>query len=654
MPRLLWLLLAGTGLYVALRLGQVLLPEQFPSLVTVWLTRSVVLGIPVDFHEGALRNALLPWGVLGGIHVVHGILVRRVAGGEGWSPSQGLALSLFPGVNLVGSGWLLRQVAEACRAVRAPRRLMIWAAVGLLLLGVEALGQLAVPWLPKSDGAALVASLDGLLLAVQAWVLLSAWRLLSQRARQPPESPEVELELSLEDVAEPPAAPVVSEVLSAHCPECAPPQKLVRVEGRLGAHCPGCAGDALAPQESARLLAELAVSEASFQQLIAEAAGPGRAPKCPVCAAPSVAVVLRGATLFPCTSCRSLWLRAGVLHGVTRGQHGEARRAPVRPAASPPSVVHPRAPRLPPSRPVATAMMGALVLLWGAGYYARSEGLDCSSGTRERREPWLVGGKEPGFQMGCYEPRPLLDDGSRVLVRGLVRVRDARGRLREERLHSEVGARNGPFRTWDAAGRLREEGWYTAAVKSGIWRTRDASGGITSETHYTSGRATRHIEFFPGQGRSFEVEMRGEQRHGAFSAWYPDGAVAVTGQYVQGVRDGDWKLRDVEGNETVEHWSRGRRQEAPPPPRVLTGADAQAAGPTGAHVEKALYGGREVAWWGPRLRKMESLARDEEGKARYALALERARANGLIIEETAAGLKVIEPPRQEPVSESAP
>lgn len=656
-PRLLLVVALGNLLYAGLRLRQVLEPEQFPSVVSVWLVRPLLQGIPTDVHADAKLHAVLPWLIFGFLHVLHGRVLRPVEGTvSGW---QALTRAWVPGYNLPGTWRLYGQVAEAARSLRAPWRLEVLAAVGIVLLPVVMVARALVPrWLPGQDGLGLISSLDALLLAFQLLALIGAWWRLWWWAKQPREL--AELELSTEDLAEPGPQPAAAPEASAlDCPACTPPRPLSRVAGRLGASCPECAGGFLSPAERGQFFQELGITEAAFQQLVAQTRGEGRPLPCPSCAAPTQAVELRGSAVYPCAACQTLWLRAGGLHRLSQGRHGEARKAPARPAAQAPKPVAPGRSWPVALPPRAAGVLGALAVVgWGSGLLL-SERLDCPSGTQQRRQALTQGELRGGSRVGCYSLQPLNPNVSRGALVGPVRVRDARGLLYQEWRYGETGVQEGAFREWDAFRRLRVEGWYTAGQKSQVWRSFHPDGSVTVERHYTAGRLTRLIGFYPDGTREFDAQMARDAWHGEYTAWFPNGLERVTGRFEHGKKDGTWKVFDGQGQVTREEWRHGTLEAQPQAPLETAAViEGTAVRPTSGRPETRLYAGHDVEWWGRRLRLLRERARDETdpvGKALYALTAQRAQAHGLSVVETVLGPKAVEPAAPaEVLTESTP
>ncbi len=104
----------------------------------------------------------------------------------------------------------------------------------------------------------------------------------------------------------------------------------------------------------------------------------------------------------------------------------------------------------------------------------------------------------------------------------------------------------------------------TAAGCGSVDETPTASGDAvptpenpaTATTNYPGGALREQYQYFLQDDESIW--------HGAYSAFYEDGAVEVTGFYAHGQRDSTWAFFDATGRKTLQHtWNRGRRWSGP-------------------------------------------------------------------------------------------
>ncbi|WP_211193842.1 toxin-antitoxin system YwqK family antitoxin, partial [Pyxidicoccus fallax] len=114
------LFLMGTGalpLAGIVLVMQAALPERFPSLLELALLAPVLTGAPSDFFPlSAWMLALLPWGLVALVLGMGHELARRARASLDWGALEGIALTLVPGVHLVGGPRVLGELGRVAES----------------------------------------------------------------------------------------------------------------------------------------------------------------------------------------------------------------------------------------------------------------------------------------------------------------------------------------------------------------------------------------------------------------------------------------------------------------------------------------------------------------------------------------------------------
>lgn len=615
--RLLTALVCVVAVFVAARLLQLAMPLEVPRAFQAWVLRPVLWKAPLEVDRVSALAALLPWLCWGGILLLGGEYQRRAGGPPPCSRVQLLALAFVPGYRLLGlphaSGALAK---ESPRRTLASKR----GASGLMGLHLAVAAALVMEaWKSTPERAFGVLVTDSVLLLVQVLMLLGHVQAL--RAFTAP-APAPQAAESSEASEAPAAVPAdASAAPDLDCPECPAPAPLLREPGQPGHHCGRCGGDLLSPMEQGALLMEEAAPEPT-----------GRQVACASCGGSADTVALRGGALSRCAACGVTWLRAGMLHRLTGGRHGRPR---TRPTPSPER----RAPRLLSPVMSGAALAGFLCVAVG-GASLLSAGPPCASNTRHERTV-----REDGWVL-----HQCLDANDKQ--QGTSWLRDPRGRLREQTAWT-AGQRSGDFRHWDGSGRLQVEGAYQRNLSSGEWRYYAESGALVARSSFSKGQLHGEALEQAEDGTPQELRHHEDGRlHGAYTRYFPSGRKRVEGHYRQGRRHGDWAQYDESGKRVdATWWNDGRRalvlgveSEKPASPAVAVAAATVPTPPAPAPAD-ALYGGRPLEWWDQRVRRLWVHREAPEGASRYALTVHRAGLNGLEVEETNAGPKVVIAPR---------
>ncbi|WP_220137846.1 toxin-antitoxin system YwqK family antitoxin [Myxococcus llanfairpwllgwyngyllgogerychwyrndrobwllllantysiliogogogochensis] len=546
-------------------------------------------------------------------------------GQQACSRLQVLALAFVPGYSLVGLPRFFATLVEP----RARRAITPWAIlVGLVGPHLLLIGALvAEAWTSTSGWTLAVPLFDGALLLAQTVLLLGAYRVLSQRASTPPApEPRAEEELAPEAPPEPPP----TEDTGLDCPECVWAARLYRAPGRIGAHCLGCEGDLLSPMEQARWLPELGATGTPLEET-------GRQVRCVSCEAYVTTVMLPGGAVSPCTACGVVWMRAGMLHRLTQGQQGRPRaRRPV-PAPA-------REPWMPPLlSPLASGVVVAVCVFGGAAFVTmRARPPVCDPGTTLQREE-----REDGWVLRqCVN-----ETGQRD---GAAWLRDTRGRLREKTAWTK-GRRSGAHHAWDATGQLRTEGLYQDDLPLGEWSRYTEEGMRFSRASWSKGLL--HGEVVDVADSGLPHERRNYSQgvlDGPYTLYFTGGGRKVEGTYARGLRHGSWTRYGTTGAplESVL-WNQGE------PTLVLEdepGTSLASRGGARRGPDELLYGGRSLDWWNRRLRQLWPRREESDRAARYSLTVHRAGLNGLKVQETTAGPRVLvaTPDLETPVSVDTP
>lgn len=133
-----------------------------------------------------------------------------------------------------------------------------------------------------------------------------------------------------------------------------------------------------------------------------------------------------------------------------------------------------------------------------------------------------------------------------------------------------AGDRHGTWRWYDRARALEREGTYYLGVRHGLWRQWEG-GGLRMLGRYVKGRPHGVFTFWNGAGRvtgtaklrngtgkmltfhdngvpSTRTSLVRGVKHGSFQELTPRGRVVVDGAYLDDLRDGRWREREVDGS----------------------------------------------------------------------------------------------------------
>jgi uncharacterized protein len=150
---------------------------------------------------------------------------------------------------------------------------------------------------------------------------------------------------------------------------------------------------------------------------------------------------------------------------------------------------------------------------------------------------------------------------------------------RERSGEFKEGLEEGLWQEWYLSGVLKLKGEFAKGRRAGQWEEFDEDGGLLCRSRYEDGteisrqwffrglEVTRHAENFPnGNVRnewSTAIRADGsEVRHGHERTYYSNGALAESGLWADGERDGPWRTFDEAGNTLSEElWSKGKKTE---------------------------------------------------------------------------------------------
>ncbi|WP_126933870.1 toxin-antitoxin system YwqK family antitoxin [Corallococcus sp. AB018] len=619
------------GVFGMARLGQLASPEAMPRFLEAWLLGPWLWSVPP--RPWALAVSLVPW-IAWALFLA--VAVHGLRGRGALPPARlaSVAAGLVAGLLLVG----LPRLAWVLAALPHARARMLKAcASGIVLLQGCVPLLLTQEFLTRSPrwGLAVLCA-DAVLLGLQLGFLRAVWWTWR------------DVEAAGAEAAPAVAAPApesARQEAGYDCPDCPAATPLWRSEGRLGSHCDGCGGDLLTAREQDQVFTERGLRAESLRRLLEEPGG--RPAKCASCGGACATVVFQGVAVVPCASCGTLWMREGVLHQLSQGQHGLPRVS----RAAPPS---PAAPL-----PSSWSGAGALALLGIAAglFVAPRWNLDaCPSGTTLWRASSPAGHALSRCVTALDTPE------------GPSWLRTARGQL----LFREAfvkGLRHGPWSRWDREGRLLADGEYAKGLPVGEWRIRDEASpdAVVARAHFAGGQLEGVVEDLSPDGRVLELRTYAAGKlHGPYTHFFAGGITHVEGLYARGLRDGEWSTYDARGNRLeLSWWLAGRPSRVHGGARALAQKDARpedeeerearwesaadmvrvkralaAQGSSSPVVEEALYGGHPLEWWGQRLRLAWPRRDTADGAARYALTVRRAGLNGLRVEESVAGPSV--------------
>ncbi|MHA7633715.1 toxin-antitoxin system YwqK family antitoxin [Corallococcus sp. M7] len=619
------------GAFGMARLGQLASPEAMPRFLEAWVLGPWLWSVPP--RPWGLVVSLVPWmaWALFLAVAVHGL---RGRGALPASRPASVAAGLVAGLLLAG----LPRLASVLAALPHARARMLKAcASGIVLLqgGVALL--LTSEFVTRSPRWGLaVLCVDAVLLGLQLGFLRAVWW-----TWRDVETAGVEAA----PVVAAPAPEAARQEAGYDCPDCPAAAPLWRSEGRLGAHCDTCSGDLLTAREQEQVLTERGLRADALRRMLDEPGG--RPARCASCGGACSTVVFQGVAVVPCASCGTLWMREGILHQLSRGQHGLPRASRAAPEGPPATL------------PSSWAGAGALALLGLAAgaFVAQRWKLDaCPTGTTLRRESSPAGHVLSRCLTALESPE------------GPSWLRTARGQLLFREAYAK-GRRDGRWSRWDREGRLLADGEYANGLEVGEWRIRDASmpEAVVFRARFSRGRLEGVVEDLALDGRVLESRTYAAGKlQGPYTHFFVSGITHVEGYYARGLRDGEWSTYDIRGNrQELSWWQEGRPLRVHGGARPLAQKDSRpeeeeerearwesasdmvrvkralaAQGASAPAEEEALYGGHPLEWWGQRLRLAWPRRDTADGAARYALTVRRAGLNGLRVEESVAGPSV--------------
>ena len=132
-------------------------------------------------------------------------------------------------------------------------------------------------------------------------------------------------------------------------------------------------------------------------------------------------------------------------------------------------------------------------------------------------------------------------DNQGQVVGGSVFANDA---LVAEGITLKDGTREGPWKDYWVSGSLKSEGWYENDLREGVWVFYRESGEKEQEGSYRSGKVHgRWTWWYPGGNIHRSEEHHVGKLDGEFLELDTAGEAIVSGQYVDGERDGVWRLK---------------------------------------------------------------------------------------------------------------
>lgn len=128
----------------------------------------------------------------------------------------------------------------------------------------------------------------------------------------------------------------------------------------------------------------------------------------------------------------------------------------------------------------------------------------------------------------------------------------------------DKGRQVGRWQTFYASGKPSEDQTFDPATGElhGTYKDYDAQGRLSAETDYVQGRVAR-VAYFDVAGKLLSQTKINAKGQTSFKGLHPDGKVAVTGSYLDGNRDGEWRWFRRDGSlSTVRRYQQGKQQGA--------------------------------------------------------------------------------------------
>lgn len=165
----------------------------------------------------------------------------------------------------------------------------------------------------------------------------------------------------------------------------------------------------------------------------------------------------------------------------------------------------------------------------------------------------MLNDKKNGVVKEYYDTGELMTEAAykNDLASGTWKVYYRNGKLLREGIYKTPGKREGVWKEYYENGNVANETMYKAGVITGSYKEYTDDGKLVSEQVYKADKITKSTyyntkgdklgEFTIGKGR---VEVRD---------YYPDGTVSAEGDYLDGMRDGQWTFYDNNGGWKLAH-----------------------------------------------------------------------------------------------------
>ncbi|WP_139255229.1 hypothetical protein [Hymenobacter psychrophilus] len=126
----------------------------------------------------------------------------------------------------------------------------------------------------------------------------------------------------------------------------------------------------------------------------------------------------------------------------------------------------------------------------------------------------------------------------------------------------DKGRQVGRWQTFYTSGKPSEDRSFDPATGElqGIYKDYDAQGRLSTEFNYTQGRATR-ITYFDAVGKPLIQNAVASKGPASIKGQYPDGKPWVTGSYVDGKLNGEWRWYRRDGSlSAVRRYQQGKQE----------------------------------------------------------------------------------------------
>lgn len=150
------------------------------------------------------------------------------------------------------------------------------------------------------------------------------------------------------------------------------------------------------------------------------------------------------------------------------------------------------------------------------------------------------------------------------------------------------GNRNGPWKDYSASGVIVAEGNYTSSRRTGLWKFYNTTGKLEQAGGYSNGRIDGTWRWYYPDGELLrEEDYYQGKRDGTYTEYSRTGEVIASGSFADGERNGIWKVTTGDNTEEGEYLlglRDGEWKSYYPDGRLRFRGDYRQGNPDGHHV----------------------------------------------------------------------